>query len=103
MSRTDAHRPLAVLARDPKNWKYIVVHTGPFDPSKDKFDWAKVWWYGPQICGCRMCTGHYWYKQERKANRAAWKKLRRNILAEVDRSDVDEYTGTVVKLPKYKF
>lgn len=67
MSRTDVHRPWRVQVADPHNrhllychpaWPWLVAYTS----------------FRNLCCGCRLCTGYYWRKQQHGRERAAWRQ-----------------------------
>lgn len=71
MSRTDVHRPWRVQTADPFNRhlirQYATFRGEPLFTSHRNLG-----------CGCRMCTGHFWRRWERRRDRhAAKRKLRR--------------------------
>jgi hypothetical protein len=73
MSRTDVHRPWDVQINDPY--------------SRHRFYRFQMWaTQAPELvpyknmCGCRMCTAHYWYRAERRRSRHQWKQERIELL-----------------------
>lgn len=86
MSRTLAHRPWRARFGDPSNCVPVHDHRdGPCDlPTlADWHDWVnhcdgeQPWrcewdlrWEGsPLLCGCRMCSGYYWNREDRRRDR----------------------------------
>jgi hypothetical protein len=101
MSRTDVHRPACVQASDPYlRREYREEHDHRSAPCDlDVFlatrGWAPTHCYlnfcggRNPYCGCPMCTGRYDRKRARRKERAAWRKVRRQVLtAGVDSVDV---------------
>lgn len=67
MSRTDVHRPYLVQVADPYN--------------RHRFYRFQAWSTQPpelvpiyRVCGCRMCTGHHWNREDRRRSRHQWKQ-----------------------------
>lgn len=117
MSRTDVHRPGWVQERDPHNRRHFVAdhnHTihEAWDPQQRRwlvrravdcdlhaFLAAKGWaptrcrmrYIGGRniYCGCDMCTGRHWQRLARRRERHQWRRTAREILATVDRTDID--------------
>lgn len=86
MSRTLAHRPWRAWFDDPSNCVPVHDHRdGPCDlPTlADWFRWVnhgdgeQPWRCGwdlrwerlPLLCGCRMCSGYYWNREDRRSDR----------------------------------
>lgn len=71
MSRTDVHAPWHVKNASPY-WQYVLYHSG-----------RNIY------CGCRLCTGHY----DRKLNRRIERMRQRVMLTELrklSRQDIEE-------------
>lgn len=83
MSRTDVHRPWLIQLADPYNrhlvYRYAMWPVGEMALTS----------YRNLGCGCRMCTGHHGRKLARSQERVAWRSIRAQLLAAVDRADAD--------------
>ncbi|MBF9133350.1 hypothetical protein I0C86_30970 [Plantactinospora sp. S1510] len=103
MSRTDVHRPMRVQMLDPlvRDW-FVDSHdhsTGPCDLNIFLAELSIERWIRtrccrqprtcPNLCGCDLCTGRPGRKLNRRRERVAWRATARQILALVDRVDVD--------------
>ena len=104
MSRTDVHRPMWVLERDPtiRHW-FVEEHNhekGPCDLDRFTFrDWRRgqrcylnISGACPNLCGCKLCTGWPTRWQERRQERMLWREARQKALKTVakDLEDFDE-------------
>lgn len=84
MARTDVHRPLRALLRDPTISGWFTEHhdhrtgscdLGDFTPNNFRRigDPTRCYrWFGPgapNLCGCRMCTGQDWRRVDRRRKR----------------------------------
>lgn len=74
MSRTDVHRPWLIQAADPYN--------------RHRLRRFQTWGTEPpelvplyNVCGCPICGGHYWRREERRRQRHG---ARREIRAQLD-------------------
>lgn len=69
MSRTDVHRPWRVQIADPHNRHLLYRHQA--------WPWQTELTFFKNMCGCKMCTGHDWRRQERRRNRREAKRALR--------------------------
>ena len=81
MSRTDVHRPWPVQLADPHNRHLFYRY--PLWPWQTGL--APIKNIG---CGCRMCTGHYTRKQERRRDRA-WSRRQLHTIRTTPAADRD--------------
>ncbi len=62
MSRTDVHRPPAVQQADPHN-RHLFYRFAAWHDRMELTPWRNL------FCGCRLCSGHYWRRAERRRER----------------------------------
>lgn len=82
MSRTDVHRPWLVQLADPFN-RHLFIRYPMWS------DQMRVWPVKNIACGCKMCTGQPARKRARRCERTWWRSTRAQLLAAVDRDDLD--------------
>jgi hypothetical protein len=111
MSRTDSHRPFWVIQKD----KYERHNFRPWHHHWETSDWDKeqntylrkvsvscdlsTFIESPatethctlfpikNLCGCRMCTGHEYRKQEIRSARTAWRNTRAKLMRDPEADD----------------
>lgn len=86
MSRTDVHRPFEVQVLDPYNRHRVRTTPMYSDGSGGPSFWPLY-----NTCGCQMCSGQFWRRQNIRRTRAAWRAVRADLLktAAEDRGDMD--------------
>lgn len=86
MSRTDVHRPYVVQATDPFNRHRVRIAPRFSDGSGGPMYWPLY-----NTCGCKLCSGQFARKADRRHQRTQWRTLRQGLLktAPEDRGDMD--------------
>lgn len=84
MSRTDVHRPWPVQIADPHD-RHLFRRHQAYPARVDGVELVPL----RNLCGCRMCTGHFWRRWERRRERHQARQACHQILKLTDRGDAD--------------
>jgi hypothetical protein len=76
MSRTDVHRPYEVQLRDPYNRHRLYRYPAYGNLYELAFTY--------NVCGCDLCTDHFWHKWQRRKERAQGRRYCRTWYREYE-------------------